>query len=244
MRTLRPRFSSDAMVRFSSRAARRPSTHRNAIAILSPFCPQRPFWPLGPTLNHLLEVIGISEVPERGLEPPRPCGHWILSPARLPIPPLRLVSITVSCRGPIEKGPHQAATGGLRSFFRCQVELSKTKPLGCSVRGFIARLYTYVQLAFGHRGSCRERGARSRGQGGGSRRGDGFRSSRNVGFLGRGHKRTDFWGVHRGAGQATGGRFAVGILVGKCAKVAKPPSRGFCHLWRRRAHGNFCSEMP
>ncbi len=28
-------------------------------------------------------------VPERGLEPPRPCGHRILSPARLPIPPLR-----------------------------------------------------------------------------------------------------------------------------------------------------------
>ena len=33
------------------------------------------------------------QVPERGLEPPRPCGHWILSPARLPIPPLRQVVI-------------------------------------------------------------------------------------------------------------------------------------------------------
>ncbi len=30
-----------------------------------------------------------SKVPEGGLEPPRPCGHWILNPARLPIPPLR-----------------------------------------------------------------------------------------------------------------------------------------------------------
>ena len=29
-----------------------------------------------------------SEVPEVGLEPTRPCGHWILNPARLPIPPL------------------------------------------------------------------------------------------------------------------------------------------------------------
>ena len=28
-------------------------------------------------------------VPEEGLEPSRPCGHWILNPARLPIPPLR-----------------------------------------------------------------------------------------------------------------------------------------------------------
>ena len=26
-------------------------------------------------------------VPRRGLEPPRPCGHWHLKPARLPIPP-------------------------------------------------------------------------------------------------------------------------------------------------------------
>lgn len=30
-------------------------------------------------------------MPKVGLEPTRPCGHWILSPARLPIPPLRLV---------------------------------------------------------------------------------------------------------------------------------------------------------
>ncbi len=30
-------------------------------------------------------------VPEVGLEPTRPEGHWILSPARLPIPPLRLI---------------------------------------------------------------------------------------------------------------------------------------------------------
>src|SRR5699024_3467023 len=27
-------------------------------------------------------------VREGGLEPPRPCGHWRLKPARLPIPPL------------------------------------------------------------------------------------------------------------------------------------------------------------
>ena len=28
-------------------------------------------------------------VPEVGLEPTRDCSHWILNPARLPIPPLR-----------------------------------------------------------------------------------------------------------------------------------------------------------
>ena len=30
---------------------------------------------------------GLPMVPRRGLEPPRPCGHWHLKPARLPIPP-------------------------------------------------------------------------------------------------------------------------------------------------------------
>ena len=31
-----------------------------------------------------------TEVPEVGIEPTRPCGHGILNPARLPIPPLWL----------------------------------------------------------------------------------------------------------------------------------------------------------
>ena len=30
------------------------------------------------------QALLLQLVPERGLEPPRPCGHWILSPARLP----------------------------------------------------------------------------------------------------------------------------------------------------------------
>jgi hypothetical protein len=33
----------------------------------------------------------MQDVPAEGLEPTRPCGHWILSPARLPIPPRRRV---------------------------------------------------------------------------------------------------------------------------------------------------------
>ena len=32
-----------------------------------------------------------ARVPAEGLEPTRPCGHWILSPARLPIPPRRQI---------------------------------------------------------------------------------------------------------------------------------------------------------
>ena len=31
----------------------------------------------------------VIRVPEEGVEPTRPCGHRILSPARLPVPPLR-----------------------------------------------------------------------------------------------------------------------------------------------------------
>ena len=33
-------------------------------------------------------------IPAAGVEPARPCGHWILSPARLPIPPRRLKFLT------------------------------------------------------------------------------------------------------------------------------------------------------
>ena len=32
---------------------------------------------------------GVQLIPAAGVEPARPCGHWILSPARLPIPPRR-----------------------------------------------------------------------------------------------------------------------------------------------------------
>src|SRR5438309_11745133 len=35
-----------------------------------------------------------ENLPAEGLEPTRPCGHWILSPARLPIPPRRLFERT------------------------------------------------------------------------------------------------------------------------------------------------------
>jgi hypothetical protein len=33
----------------------------------------------------------ILALPTEGVEPTRPYGHWILSPARLPIPPRRLL---------------------------------------------------------------------------------------------------------------------------------------------------------
>lgn len=37
----------------------------------------------------LRQPIGLVLVPGGGLEPPRPCDRWILSPLRLPIPPSR-----------------------------------------------------------------------------------------------------------------------------------------------------------
>ncbi len=33
--------------------------------------------------------VGVLSIPAAGVEPARPCGHRILSPARLPIPPRR-----------------------------------------------------------------------------------------------------------------------------------------------------------
>src|SRR4029077_3146934 len=37
-----------------------------------------------------------SLVPKKGLEPPHPCGYMDLNHARLPIPPLRLVTLRTS----------------------------------------------------------------------------------------------------------------------------------------------------
>ena len=35
------------------------------------------------------KTLSFFTIPAAGVEPARPCGHWILSPARLPIPPRR-----------------------------------------------------------------------------------------------------------------------------------------------------------
>ena len=40
-------------------------------------------------INSLSQEIWSNGLPAEGLEPTRPCDHWILSPARLPIPPRR-----------------------------------------------------------------------------------------------------------------------------------------------------------
>jgi hypothetical protein len=53
--------------------------------VRSLFVPQKIQNPL--TINQLRGF----KVPEAGIEPARYCYHWILSPARLPIPPFGLV---------------------------------------------------------------------------------------------------------------------------------------------------------
>ena len=53
-------------------------------------------------------------VPEEGVEPTRPCGHRILSPARLPVPPLRrMKSIIGSSRNFFNRSSNPRNAGSL-----------------------------------------------------------------------------------------------------------------------------------
>jgi hypothetical protein len=49
-------------------------------------------------------------VPEEGVEPTRPCGHRILSPARLPVPPLRVGNSKITRRRPTLKDAVRACS--------------------------------------------------------------------------------------------------------------------------------------
>src|ERR1700677_4830102 len=58
-------------------------------------------------------------VPTEGVEPTQPCGYWILSPARLPIPPHRPPrSVTVSNRPFPPQAHSQPVFGRKRRFLR------------------------------------------------------------------------------------------------------------------------------
>src|SRR5713226_926728 len=59
-------------------------------------------------------------VPKRGLEPPRPDGHYTLNVARLPIPPLR----RMLCRSRQER--ERNGSSGRFSFSHWQEFLSRT----------------------------------------------------------------------------------------------------------------------
>ncbi len=45
--------------------------------------------------SHTPKSVGVLSIPAAGVEPARPCGHRILSPARLPIPPRRHILIII-----------------------------------------------------------------------------------------------------------------------------------------------------
>ena len=49
------------------------------------------------------ENLVFNTIPAAGVEPARPCGHWILSPARLPIPPRRHIRKAVTGFEPVMK---------------------------------------------------------------------------------------------------------------------------------------------
>ena len=50
------------------------------------------------------ENLVFNTIPAAGVEPARPCGHWILSPARLPIPPRRQIVTGVAGFEPTHEG--------------------------------------------------------------------------------------------------------------------------------------------
>ena len=50
------------------------------------------------------ENLVFHTIPAAGVEPARPCGHWILSPARLPIPPRRQIVTGVAGFEPTHEG--------------------------------------------------------------------------------------------------------------------------------------------
>ncbi len=58
-------------------------------------------------------------LPKEGLEPSLPCGNGILNPARLPIPPLRLFSVSYITGGwRISGKNHSISEFDFRTFWR------------------------------------------------------------------------------------------------------------------------------
>ena len=86
---------------------RRARTARDSNIGTFPICAQTAFVLTNKSAYEELPELKASEqvlnaywkrLPAEGLEPTRSCDHWILSPARLPVPPRRLAKATVSHR--------------------------------------------------------------------------------------------------------------------------------------------------
>src|SRR5438093_3980258 len=67
-------------------------------------------------------------MPEGGLEPPRACAHWLLKPARLPVPPLRRPAFQ------LKRAPHPKSTRA-RPFCRSAAILTCERNGGESGKG-------------------------------------------------------------------------------------------------------------
>ena len=104
----------------------------------------------------------------KGIEPPRPCGHWILNPARLPVPPrpLQCVNKCRKCVGtflrsgkiqPIERRgpshPTRAAIGPQAS--ECSTSAaSRSRSVSAHSRGVLVVIWSHPASSAASRSSA------------------------------------------------------------------------------------------
>src|SRR5437016_10828243 len=75
-----------------TQGARDPQGRRLFESAESPGRDRRVGGERGPVTAALLSGLHVR-MPKGGLEPPRACAHWLLKPARLPVPPLRRIEL-------------------------------------------------------------------------------------------------------------------------------------------------------
>jgi hypothetical protein len=81
-----------------------------------------------------------QSVPAEGIEPTRSCDHWILSPARLPVPPRRHEEIKLQKR---------SGSSSVSNWVRVEISI---QPLVSLCWPHISHLTAGVPSAFGNRG--------------------------------------------------------------------------------------------
>ena len=99
-----------------------------------------------PTKKGQAPLLVLFLMPERGFEPPRPCGHMNLNHARLPIPPLRLETqiIVIFVRLAILKSPLRGEALARKIGTRGQ-EKSGIRWFGCHSADKIDLLFRWRQ---------------------------------------------------------------------------------------------------
>ena len=79
---------------------------------------------------------GFPMVREAGVEPARPCEHWHLKPASLPIPPLARKGLTFSQR----KAYDNTGGGGCQQFFSLLTKKDRDAIIGSAGAGSAAKI--------------------------------------------------------------------------------------------------------